>query len=267
VLWGRGPRPRLGRARANVSQLRTTRRTRRIVSCWSHGEILRCCDFGLVAAAQAGREPGPRPACERRSPTTRQEVMNLANRLAGSAGMLEGRGPGDPTAPTDKAWAFGFSTLPGVGRSAAVPRPSSATSSASECSPAQRASALVATNDAAVPSEVHLGDHETDHAPMPSTINGRSSSPSHLVGQWRVASHSRSARAAGTSRSSRATAGAGWAPRRRADEAQDDDVNGPTEPAISEVVITLVSARPNGREAEHPEHRVAEDGHVRVRGQ
>jgi len=50
------------------------------------------CDYDS-SPRPGGRSPAPKPACERRSPTTRPRVMNLANRLAGSAGMLEGRGP------------------------------------------------------------------------------------------------------------------------------------------------------------------------------
>jgi alkylation response protein AidB-like acyl-CoA dehydrogenase len=37
-----------------------------------------------------------------------QEVMNLANRLAGSAGMLDGRGPGGSDGADGSAWAYGF---------------------------------------------------------------------------------------------------------------------------------------------------------------
>jgi len=66
-----------------------------LVRCWSHGEILRLLRLRLVAAAQAGREPGAEASVRKALADDHgQEVMNLANRLAGSAGMLDGRGPG-----------------------------------------------------------------------------------------------------------------------------------------------------------------------------
>jgi len=71
VLWGRGPT-----AADLVELVRTSRIAHdalerdELVRCWSHGEILRLLRLRLVAAAQADESPGPRPACERRSPTT-----------------------------------------------------------------------------------------------------------------------------------------------------------------------------------------------------
>jgi len=68
-----------------------------------------------------------------------------------------------------------------------------------------------------------------------------------------LASHSRSARAAGTSEKFKSHCGSRFGRQEdAADEAQDDDRERSDEPAISEVVITLVSARPMAEKAEHP---------------
>jgi len=110
VLWGRGPT-----AADLVELVRTSRIAHdalerdELVRCWSHGEILRLLRLRLVAAAQAGREPGAEASVRKAFADDHgQEVMNLANRLAGSAGMLEGRGPGGSDGADGKAWAFGF---------------------------------------------------------------------------------------------------------------------------------------------------------------
>ena len=110
VLWGRGPT-----AADLVELVRTSHRAHdqlerdELVRCWSHGEILRLLRLRLVAAAQAGREPGAEASVRKALADDHgQEVMNLANRLAGSAGMLEGRGPGGIDGADGRAWAFGF---------------------------------------------------------------------------------------------------------------------------------------------------------------
>jgi alkylation response protein AidB-like acyl-CoA dehydrogenase len=110
VLWGRGPT-----ATDLVELVRTSKvphdalERDELVRCWSHGEILRLLRLRLVAAAQAGREPGAEASVRKALADDHgQEVMNLANRLAGSAGMLEGRGPGGGDGADGRAWAFGF---------------------------------------------------------------------------------------------------------------------------------------------------------------
>ena len=110
VLWGRGPT-----AADLVELVRTSSiphdalEREELVKCWSHGEILRLLRLRLVAAAQAGREPGPEASVRKALADDHgQEVMTLANRLAGSAGMLEGRGPGGMDGADGSAWAFGF---------------------------------------------------------------------------------------------------------------------------------------------------------------
>ena len=37
-----------------------------------------------------------------------QEVMTLANRLAGAAGMIDGRGPGGEGGVDGASWSYGF---------------------------------------------------------------------------------------------------------------------------------------------------------------
>ena len=110
VLWGRGP------TAADLVELVRTSSIQHdalerdeLVKCWSHGEILRLLRLRLVAAAQAGREPGAEASVRKALADDHgQEVMTLANRLAGSAGMLEGRGPGGFDGADGAAWAFGF---------------------------------------------------------------------------------------------------------------------------------------------------------------
>jgi len=71
-------------------------------------EILRLLRLRLVAACQAGREPGAEASVRKALADDHgQEVMNLANRLAGSGGMLEAAVRADPTARRQGV-AFGF---------------------------------------------------------------------------------------------------------------------------------------------------------------
>jgi alkylation response protein AidB-like acyl-CoA dehydrogenase len=80
-----------------------------LVKAWSHGEILRLLRLRLVAAAQAGREPGAEASVRKALADDHgQEVMTLANRLAGTAGMIAGRGPGGEAGGDGASWAYGF---------------------------------------------------------------------------------------------------------------------------------------------------------------
>jgi alkylation response protein AidB-like acyl-CoA dehydrogenase len=110
VLWGRGPTAADLVALVRTSQIAHDELVRdELVRCWSHGEILRLLRLRLVAAAQAGREPGAEASVRKALADDHgQEVMNLANRLAGSAGMLDGRGPGGSDGADGSAWAYGF---------------------------------------------------------------------------------------------------------------------------------------------------------------
>ena len=110
VLWGRGPT-----AADLVEQVRATPMTLsalerdELVRCWSHGEILRLLRLRLVSAVQAGREPGAEASVRKALADDHgQEVMNLAHRLAGSSGMLTGRGPGGVAGAVGSSWSFGF---------------------------------------------------------------------------------------------------------------------------------------------------------------
>ena len=110
VLWGRGP---------TANDLVELVRQRSIphddldrddlVRAWSHGEILRLLRLRLVSAARAGNEPGAEASVRKALADDHgQEVMNLAHRLAGGAGMLSGRGPGGFDGEEGASWYFGF---------------------------------------------------------------------------------------------------------------------------------------------------------------
>ena len=110
VLWGRGPT-----AQNLIDLVRTTPVTHTaletddLVRCWSHGEILRLLRLRLVSAVQAGREPGAEASVRKALADDHgQEVMNLAQRLAGASGMIAGRGPGGVEGDIGAEWAFGF---------------------------------------------------------------------------------------------------------------------------------------------------------------
>jgi alkylation response protein AidB-like acyl-CoA dehydrogenase len=110
VLWGRGPTANdlveLVRG-GNVAHSDLDRDD--LVKAWSHGEILRLLRLRLVAAAQAGREPGAEASVRKALADDHgQEVMTLANRLAGTAGMIAGRGPGGEGGLDGASWAYGF---------------------------------------------------------------------------------------------------------------------------------------------------------------
>ena len=110
ALWGRGP---------TASDLVATVRDRKVahndlernelVRCWSHGEILRLLRLRLLEAARAGREPGPEASVRKALADDHgQEIMTLAQKLAGSAGMLANRGPGGDASADGASWGYGF---------------------------------------------------------------------------------------------------------------------------------------------------------------
>ena len=109
-LWGRGPT-----AKDLVDLVRTTKVAHNaleredLVKCWSHGEILRLLRLRLLSAALAGRDQGPEASVRKALADDHgQEVMGLANRLAGAAGMLNGRGPGGVDGAEGASWTYGF---------------------------------------------------------------------------------------------------------------------------------------------------------------
>jgi len=110
ALWGRGP---------TASDLVDLVREHRVphsalerddlVKCWSHGEILRYLRLRLLSAALAGREPGAEASVRKALADDHgQEVMTLAHRLAGTGGMLRGRGPGTMDGSEGESWSYGF---------------------------------------------------------------------------------------------------------------------------------------------------------------
>jgi alkylation response protein AidB-like acyl-CoA dehydrogenase len=109
-LWGRGPT-----AKDLVDLVRTAKvahsdlEREDLVKCWSHGEILRLLRLRLLSAALAGRDQGPEASVRKALADDHgQEVMGLANRLAGAAGMLNGRGPGGVDGAEGASWTYGF---------------------------------------------------------------------------------------------------------------------------------------------------------------
>lgn len=110
VLWGRGPTAEdlVGLVRAQANSLSKIGRDD-LVRCWSHGEILRFLRLRLNANAVAGRSTGSDASLRKALADDHgQEVMTLAQRLAGSAGMLAGRGPGGIEGEDGRSWYWGF---------------------------------------------------------------------------------------------------------------------------------------------------------------
>ena len=110
VLWGRGPT-----AEDLVDLVRnqghTLSRIERdeLIRCWSHGEILRFLRLRLNANALAGKSSGSDASLRKALADDHgQEVMTLAQRLAGSAGMLANRGPGGIEGEEGRSWYWGF---------------------------------------------------------------------------------------------------------------------------------------------------------------
>ena len=110
VLWGRGPTAKdLVDLVRNRSIPHSDVERDDLVKAWSHGEILRLLRLRLVSAARAGNEPGAEASVRKALADDHgQEVMDLAIRLAGSAGMLDGRGPGGCDGEEGASWTFGF---------------------------------------------------------------------------------------------------------------------------------------------------------------
>ena len=94
-----------GRDTGNLDALRRDA----LVRCWSHGEILRLLRERLISAALAGREPGAEASVRKALADDHgQEVMGLAKDLAGTAGMIAGRGPGGVVGEAGAMWSHGF---------------------------------------------------------------------------------------------------------------------------------------------------------------
>jgi alkylation response protein AidB-like acyl-CoA dehydrogenase len=109
-LWGRGPTAKdLVDLVRDQSVAHSELERDDLVKCWSHGEILKLLRLRLVSAALAGRDQGPEASVRKALADDHgQEVMELANRLAGAAGMLSGRGPGGIDGTEGASWTYGF---------------------------------------------------------------------------------------------------------------------------------------------------------------
>jgi alkylation response protein AidB-like acyl-CoA dehydrogenase len=110
VLWGRGPTAD-DLVQLVHSQHRDLSSIDRddLVRCWSHGEILRFLRMRLQANALAGKATGSDASLRKALADDHgQEVMGLAQRLAGAAAMLEGHGPGGIAGEEGRSWYWGF---------------------------------------------------------------------------------------------------------------------------------------------------------------
>ncbi len=110
VLWGRGPTANDLVELVRDGDIEHSALDRDdLVKAWSHGEILRLLRLRLVAAARAGRAPGAEASVRTALADDHgQEGMTLAQRLAGTAGMIAGRGPGGDGDVDGASWAYGF---------------------------------------------------------------------------------------------------------------------------------------------------------------
>jgi alkylation response protein AidB-like acyl-CoA dehydrogenase len=109
-LWGRGPTARdlVDLVRTNAVAHSVLERDD-LVKCWSHGEILHLLRLRLLSAALAGRDQGPEASVRKALADDHgQEVMGLAQRLSGTAGLLDGRGPGGVDGAEGASWTYGF---------------------------------------------------------------------------------------------------------------------------------------------------------------
>jgi alkylation response protein AidB-like acyl-CoA dehydrogenase len=110
VLWGRGPTAEdlVALVRSQGRPLSKIDRDD-LVKCWSHGEILRFLRMRLNANALAGKATSSDASLRKALADDHgQEVMTLAQRLAGSAGMIEGHGPGGIDSDEGRSWYWGF---------------------------------------------------------------------------------------------------------------------------------------------------------------
>ncbi len=110
ALWGRGPTAKdlVSTAATFASDLTKLDRDD-LVKCWTHGEILRLLRLRLLSAALKGKEPGPEASVRKALADDHgQEVMGLANRLAGTSAMIANHGPGAMTGDGGTTWYHGF---------------------------------------------------------------------------------------------------------------------------------------------------------------
>lgn len=108
ALWGRGPTANDLLAACRGREMSRVVRDE-LVRCWSHGEILRLLRLRLVSAKLAGREPGAEASVRKALADEHgQEVMSLAQSVAGMAAMLTGVGPDGEQGENGAMWSHGF---------------------------------------------------------------------------------------------------------------------------------------------------------------
>lgn len=110
ALWGRGPTAKdlVGLVRDRPDGVSALERDD-LVRCWSHGEILRLLRLRLLSAALQGKEPGPEASVRKALADDHgQEVMGLAQRLAGMGATLENHGPMGLSGDEGAVWYHGF---------------------------------------------------------------------------------------------------------------------------------------------------------------
>jgi alkylation response protein AidB-like acyl-CoA dehydrogenase len=113
ALWGRGPTAddllNLVRDAGGCSDpvLR-----QRLATLYSHAETLRLIRLRSLAAALAGRTPGPEASLRKAlSDDHGQEIMGLAKDLCGAGGMLNDAGPFGSSNPL---WSYGYLFAPAL---------------------------------------------------------------------------------------------------------------------------------------------------------
>ncbi|HLI42998.1 MAG TPA: acyl-CoA dehydrogenase family protein [Acidimicrobiales bacterium] len=113
ALWGRGPTAHelIELVRRHGGATDPVMRDR-LVRLYVEAEILRLIRLRTVAAAVAGRPPGPEASVRKALADAHgQHVMGLAKDLCGAGGMLADRAPFDDPNPT---WAFGYLFSPAL---------------------------------------------------------------------------------------------------------------------------------------------------------
>lgn len=110
ALWGRGPTARdlLDLAQPVADGLRPRDRDD-LVQCFIHAEILRMLRLRMLSDALAGKQPGPEASVRKALADDHgQEVMELGQRLAGTAALIAGRGPGGVAGDVGDIWSHGY---------------------------------------------------------------------------------------------------------------------------------------------------------------
>jgi len=110
ALWGRGPTARdlIDLAQPLSHDIRPRDRDD-LVQCFIHAEILRMLRLRMLSDALAGKQPGPEASVRKALADDHgQEVMDLGQRLAGTASLIAGRGPGGVAGDIGDIWSHGY---------------------------------------------------------------------------------------------------------------------------------------------------------------